>query len=232
MPFKTIAKFGKKKNQVEVPTETEIKIPALMEEKLNLFESVDNVIKNRRSSRSYNKREVDMELILKVLEAGRYAPSAGNYQPWEFIVVRNPEIRKYLVEACYNQNWMLDAPVFIVVCTNSRLAGAIYGERGLKLYGVQGTAAAIENMLLMAESLGLASCWVGTLSEMAVGRLLECPEYVRPCAVITLGYSSFKVKTPPRQDTQEFVHIEKFGNTLLMEKVKREKKPTYMKFKG
>ena len=176
MPFKTIAKFGKKKNQVEVPTETEIKIPALMEEKLNLFESVDNVIKNRRSSRSYNKREVDMELILKVLEAGRYAPSAGNYQPWEFIVVRNPEIRKYLVEACYNQNWMLDAPVFIVVCTNSRLAGAIYGERGLKLYGVQGTAAAIENMLLMAESLGLASCWVGTLSEMAVGRLLECPE--------------------------------------------------------
>jgi len=232
MPFKTIAKFGKKKNQVEVPTETETKIPALMEEKLNLFESVDNVIKNRRSSRSYNKREVDMELILKVLEAGRYAPSAGNYQPWEFIVVRNPEIRKYLVEACYNQNWMLDAPVFIVVCTNSRLAGAIYGERGLKLYGVQGTAAAIENMLLMAESLGLASCWVGTLSEMAVGRLLECPEYVRPCAVITLGYSSFKVKTPPRQDTQEFVHIEKFGNTLLMEKVKREKKPTYMKFKG
>ncbi len=234
MPFKTIAKFGKKKNQVEIPVgiETEIKIPAVIEERLNLSESVSTVIKSRRSTRSYNKKEVDMDLILKVLEAGRYAPSAGNYQPWEFIVVRNPEIKKYLVEACYNQNWMLEAPVFIVVCTNARLAGAIYGERGLKLYGVQGTAAAIENMLLMAESLGLASCWVGTFSEMAVGRLLECPEYVRPCAIITLGYSSFKTNTPPRQKMQEFVHIEKFGNTLLMEKVIREKKPTYMKFRG
>jgi len=223
MPFKSITKFGKRKRKIEIPEEIE-------EEKEP--ESVISIIKNRRSVRKYKKKEVDIELIIKVLESASYAPSTGNYQPWEFIVVRNPEIKKHLVEACYNQKWMLDASVFIVACINSRLAGAVYGERGLRLYGVQSVAAAIENMLLAAESLGLATCWVGAFSEIMVSKILECPDYARPCAVITLGYSDEKPSIPIRQSMEEFVHIGKFGNTLQMEYVKKEKKPTYMKFKG
>ncbi len=221
MPFKTIAKFGKKKKEEITEEIKEEKIP----------ESIISIIKNRRSVRKYNKKEVDMELILKILESASYAPSAGNYQPWEFIVVRNSEIKRYLVEAAYNQKWMLDAPVFIVACTNSRLAGAVYGERGLRLYGIQAVAAAIQNMLLTAEALGLSTCWVGAFSEIMVSRILECPDYVRPCAIITLGYSDEKPSVPLRQPLEEFIHIEKFGNILQMEYVKKEKKPTYMKFR-
>ena len=221
MPFKTITKFGKKKKEEITEEIKKEKIP----------ESIISIIKNRRSVRKYNKKEVDMELILKILESASYAPSAGNYQPWEFIVVRNSEIKKYLVEAAYNQKWMLDAPVFIVACTNSRLAGAVYGERGLRLYGIQAVAAAIQNMLLTAEALGLSTCWVGAFSEIMVSRILECPDYVRPCAIITLGYSDEKPSVPLRQPLEEFIHIEKFGNILQMEYVKKEKKPTYMKFR-
>ena len=225
MPFKKLAKLVKGRDKIlEILDEAE-------KEKIGIPETVFSVIKNRRSVRSYNKKQVDMKLILKVLEAASYAPSVGNYQPWEFIVVRNPEIKKHLVEASYNQKWMLDAPVFIVACTNNKIAGAIYGERGLKLYGVQSVSAAVQNMLLAAESLGLSACWVGAFSEIMVSRILECPEHVRPCAIITLGYSDFKPRAMPRQKIDEFVHIGKFGNTLRMQYVKKEKRPTYMKFK-
>jgi len=63
-----------------------------------------------------------------------------------------------------------------------------------------------------------------------VSRFLECPEYVRPAAIITLGYSDEKPAMPKRQSMEDFVHIGKFGNTLLMQYIRKEKKPTYMKF--
>lgn len=231
MPFKKLARFGRPKKKIKVPDENEINAEAY-EGKTNVFSVVDSVIKGRRSVRKYQNKEVDFELIRQILEAARFAPSAGNYQPWEFIVVRDPEMKKSLVEASYNQKWMLEAPVFIVACINSRLAGAMYGDRGLKLYGTQGISAAIENMLLTAQSLGLATCWVGAFSEIMVARLLECPEYVRPCAIITLGYSyGSHCGVPARQNLEEFVHIGKFGNTLHQEFVNKEKKTTYMKFR-
>jgi nitroreductase len=224
MPFRTITKLGKRRKQIEIPEEIE-------EEKIDISEHLISLIKNRRSVRRYQKKEVNMKLIMKILESARYAPSSGNYQPWEFIVVRHPETKKHLVEACYHQDWMLEAPVFIVACINSRLAGAVYGERGLKLYGIQGVAAAIQNMLLAAESLGLGTCWVGAFSEIMAARILQCPEYVRPCAIITLGYPAEKPSVPARQAIEDFVHIGNFGNTLQMEYLKKEQKPTYMKFR-
>jgi nitroreductase len=225
MPFKTIAKFGKKKDDADIPLEI-YETPRGKD----LYEAITFLIRGRRSVRRYDKKDVSIELIKKILESARYAPSAGNYQPWEFIVVKDPEMKKQIAEAAFNQDWLMNAPALIVVCTNSRLAGAIYGDRGLKLYGVQATAAAIQNILLTAESLGLSSCWVGSFSEIIVARILECPEYVRPCAIISMGYSEFKPFAPPRQNIEEFVHLEKFGNSLLEEQVKKEKNPTYMKF--
>jgi nitroreductase len=230
--FKTLTKFGKPKKRIKVPDESEIDTETPYVSRIDsIFSTVDSVIKGRRSVRKYQNKEIDFELIRKILEAARFAPSAGNYQPWEFIVVRDPEMKKSLVEAASNEKWMLEAPVFIVVCINSRLAGAMYSDRGLKLYGTQGVAAAIENILLSAQSLGLATCWVGAFSEIMVARLLECPEYVRPCAIITLGYSyELRCGVPARQNLEEFVHIGKFGNTLHLEFVKKEKRSSYMKF--
>jgi nitroreductase len=81
----------------------------------------------------------------------------------------------------------------------------------------------------MAQALQLGTCWVGAFAEVVISRVLECPDYVRPCAIITLGYPAEEPKMPPRQSIQEFVHLEKFGNTLLNEFVNEEKKSTYMK---
>jgi len=222
MPFDIIKDFGK--GGINIDYKEDITQP-------EIYEIISSIIKKRRSVRKYLKKEVPDALLEKVFEATRFAPSTGNYQPWEFIVVRNEDTKKDLVAASFDQKWMLEAPVLIVACVNMRLAAAVYGERGARLYGIQSVAAAIENMLLTAESLELATCWVGAFSEVIAARLLECPEYVRPCAIITLGYPAEEPKVPPKQSIQEYVHIEKFGETLLMRSVDKEKKPTYMKFK-
>jgi nitroreductase len=110
---------------------------------------------------------------------------------------------------------MANAPVFIVACINMRLASAIYGERGEKLFGIQAVAAAIENMLLAADALGLGTAWVGSFSEAKISVLAGCPEYVRPAAVITVGWPAEKPPQPILQDIKEIVHLEKFGQTIL-----------------
>lgn len=185
----------------------------------NLFDAIFSVIKNRRSVRSYSASDVSDDLINKILLAASYAPSAGNQQPWEFFVVRNFELRKHLTQAAFNQQWMLQAPVFIVVAINMKIASATYGERGEKLYGTQSTAAAIQNMLLIAESLGLSTCWVGAFNEPRVAILLHCPEHIRPCAIITLGYSEEKPEMPFRQKLEDVVHHESFGKTQRHRKI-------------
>jgi nitroreductase len=85
-------------------------------------------------------------------------------------------------------------------------------------------------MLLEAEALGVSTCWVGTFAEGLVSRILDCPDYVRPCAIITVGYGEFVPKKMPRQSVDEFVHNGMYGNRIREAKVRKEKKPTYMKF--
>lgn len=218
MPFKELAKFAKSKKDVLKD------VPGKQTREL-VCNVILSLIKNRRSIRKYTAEDVPDDIVYKIIEAGSYAPSEGNQQPWEFIVVRDLTTKQHLVSAAYNQNWMLQAPVFIVACINMRLARAMYGTRGEKLYGIQAVAAAIENILLAAESFGLGTCWVGAFSEPGVAIPLECPEYIRPCAIITLGWSAERPKSPPREDLEEFVHLEKFGESILKKKVVKKKSP-------
>lgn len=168
-----------------------------------------SAIRGRRSARKYLDRDVPDEFLERILDAAGYAPSAGGFQPYEFIVVKNNETRKHIAEAC-KQEWMAEAPVHIVVCTNMKIA-SMYGERGAKLYGIQDTALAAGNLMLAAEALGLRTCWVGAFGEAQVSILLQCPDYVRPAAIITVGYSDEKVKEPEKHGIEKFAHREKFG---------------------
>lgn len=152
----------------------------------------------RRSVRDYIEAPVEWDKVGYVLEAGRAAPSSGNLQNWKFIVCSGAEQRKALAEASLNQKWMEKAPIHIVVCSEPKRVEIFYGLRGERLYSVQNCAAAIENMLLAAHSLGLGSCWVGAFDEEMVKRVCSIPDYARPQAIITIGYSSGNEKDPGR----------------------------------
>ncbi|MBN1386643.1 nitroreductase family protein [Candidatus Woesearchaeota archaeon] len=157
------------------------------------------LIKTRRSIRKYQDRMVEWDKIVEVLDAGRYAPSAGNLQNWKFIVVTDEGSRKALAEASMQQYWMEQAPVHIVVCGLSHHAVRFYGIRGDKLYTIQNNAAAAMNMLLMAHALGLGACWVGAFDEDRVKSILNIYEYARPHIIITLGYPDEEVPVPERE---------------------------------
>lgn len=173
---------------------------------MDIFE----VFRARRSIRAYTQEDVSEEDLMRILEAARWAPSAGNIQPWEFIVIRKPEIKRALARAALNQMFIEEAPVVVVVCADEARSGWAYGSRGATLYCIQDTAAAIENMLLAVCALGLGACWVGAFSEEEVRRILNIPRGLRPVAMIPIGHPAEKPSPPRKRALKEIIHYETF----------------------
>lgn len=148
---------------------------------------VMEAIRKRRSVRRYREDPVTDEDVREVLTAGVWAPSAGNAQPWRFLVVRERGLREGLVAAAHGQRFLAEVPVVIVVCADLARARRAYGERGATLYCLQDTAAAIQNMLLAATARGLGTCWVGAFDEGKATEVLALPAGLRPVALIALG---------------------------------------------
>lgn len=171
-------------------------------------------IKTRRSIRKFLDVPVEWEKVTQIVDAARCAPSAGNLQNWNFIVVLNEGKRKSLAEACVHQLWMAKAPVHIIVCADPEKAKRFYGIRGERLYTIQNCGAAVENALLTAHSIGLAACWVGAFDEDMVKRTLGIPEHIRPQAIIPVGYPAEKVPSPIQYQLENLVFLEGWGNRL------------------
>ncbi|MCD6593424.1 nitroreductase family protein [Candidatus Bathyarchaeota archaeon] len=173
---------------------------------MDVFEA----IKTRRSIRAFTEEEVSDEEIEKILDAARWAPSAGNIQPWMFVIVRDPKRKRRLSEAALNQLFIEEAPVVIVVCADQERSGRVYGRRGSDLYCIQDTAAAIQNLLLAAHALGLGACWVGAFNEDAVRHVLNIPAGVRPVAIIPIGRPAVKPRAVFKRSLNEIVRYESF----------------------
>jgi nitroreductase len=172
---------------------------------------VVEAIKGRRSVRAFESgRDVSEKTVEGLIDAARWAPSAGNIQPWEFIVVRGADIKKRLAEAAFDQSFVEEAPVVIVVCADENRSSEGYSTRGRTLYCIQDTAAAIQNIHLAAYSIGLGTCWVGAFKEEEASEILNLPKGTRPVALIPVGYAS-KVPSPRRKrPVGEMVHYEVF----------------------
>jgi nitroreductase len=168
------------------------------------------VLKLRRSTRAFTDEKVSEEDIVKLLEAAILAPSAGNIQPWSFIIVREINTKRRLAEVALNQFFINEAPVVIVVCADPDRSKQRYGRRGVNLFCLQDTAAAIQNMLLAAIDLGLGACWVGAFQEDMVKVILRIPENLRPIAIIPVGRPAEKPNIPYRRPFKEIVHHETF----------------------
>ena len=167
-------------------------------------------IKGRRSIRAFKSQNVPQEVVAELIDVARWAPSAGNIQPWEFIIIRKPEIKKRLVEAALGQAFIEEAPVVIVVCANESRSSQGYGSRGKMLYCLQDTAAAIQNIHLLAYSLGLGSCWIGAFKEEEAREVLKLPQGIRPIAIIPVGYPAEAPPPGNRRPISQIVHYETF----------------------
>ncbi len=196
------------------------------------------VIASRRSTRKFLSDDVDNQKILNILTAASMAPSAGNVQPWSFVVVRNKEAISWLGEvikkthAEYFGNArkvklegeklervsegykrMENAPVYVIVCKNvkERLLEDDY-EAWENKWLEQSVAAAMENFTLAATAEGLATCWLGAplWYEEEIKEMFNIPKEVEIFAISPVGYANGGTVTRNLKDVSEIVHFEKW----------------------
>ncbi len=163
-------------------------------------------ILHRRSIRRYTGKAITGEQIELLLKAAMYAPSAVNKQPWHFIVFRDAETRKQIMEFHKSAAMLAEADVCILVCYDEKLQH----DEG---YGVIDCSAATQNILLAAYAMGLGAVWVGIHPRQnrieAAHKLFQLPEHVKPFSVVSLGYPA-EEKPFPERFNKDRIHYEKW----------------------
>ncbi len=146
-----------------------------------------DVFLSRRSVRRYEQKEIPKDVLEKILEAGRQAPSVANRQPWHFIVLNDPEIKKESSKGLFSR-FIKDSLVTIVGCANKDF---VAGK-----YSIVSTTIALQNMVIAAWAMGVGSCWIGDFDEEKVKKSLGIPERWNVVAFVSFGYPA--EKPPPR----------------------------------
>ena len=153
---------------------------------------VKKAILNRKSMRSFSDKKLSAYLISEIIKYAHLAPSAGNLQARDFIIVDDIDIKKGLSKAALNQEFIVEAPVNIIVCANLD------------------ASAAVEHILLLAVNCGLSACWVGAFNENEVEKILQLPPYIRPVAIIPIGHPKDKAPSTSRIDTKKLTRYNKW----------------------
>ncbi len=145
---------------------------------------VYEAILTRKSVRAFKHTDVPDDVLTRLLEAARHAPSANNFQEWRFVVVRNSEIRKELSQAACRQSFVADAPVVLACCAATVDHVMTCGQLSYPI----DVAIAIDHITLCAAAEGLGTCWIGAFYEEEVKRILQIPPDVRVVAILPIGY--------------------------------------------
>ena len=160
-------------------------------------------IKERRSIRQYSEEPISEDQISQILEAGRWAPSRGNSQPWKFIVLNDEQIRKELAEVIHTGKFIAQAPQGIAIVVNPKISK----------HPEQEGAAAIQNILLAAHALGLGTCWIsvrGTDWAETAAKVLGIPDEEWLISVVSIGYPT-EAPEKPRKGLDEITFTNRYG---------------------
>ncbi len=177
----------------------------------------NEVIKERRSIRSFKPISVENRLIIEILESARLAPSWMNKQCWHFIVVSEKEYIWEIAKTSIINWWLIQAPCIIIACADPHISG----ENNKIPYFAIDTAIAMEHLILSATNCGLGTCWIGSFNEKKIKELLEIPPRIRIIALTPLGYPKEKIgifekcekiflRSAQRKSLKEIVHWEKW----------------------
>ena len=169
---------------------------------------VIDIIRSRRSVREFLDRPVEDELIANILDAGRWAPSGLNNQPWHFVVVRDREITGSLAGCTRYSSIVHSAPLLIAVFLDQDV---MYDHTK----DVQACGAAIQNMLLAAHGMGLGAVWLGEILNQKdeVRDILDTPGSLELMAVVAIGYPAVgSSRSSGRREISGITSKERFGN--------------------
>jgi len=175
---------------------------------------VSEAIQARKSVRSFDSKPVPEDVLTRVLEAGRFAPSAKNYQPWHFVVVKDQKKREVLSEGKYAK-FLKDTPMVIVGCGD---------QEASEKWCVVDCSIALQQMVIAATGEGLGTCWIGSFYEDRVRELLKIPPRYKIVAMLAVGYpkgrfepASKLLGTRNRKKLDEITSFEEFGKGKVTE---------------
>ncbi|MCM8829724.1 MAG: nitroreductase family protein [Candidatus Omnitrophica bacterium] len=173
----------------------------------------EDVIKTRRSIRRYKKKEIPEDILKKILEGARLAPSGNNRQPWYFIVVRDEAKKRKIAEYSYNQTFIADADC-IIVCCGKKYPNP-YEPLKDNCYIVDVTIA-IDHLILTARNYGIGSCWIGAFYPDPIKKLLGIPGDIDVLMIVPLGYPEGGFSEASyRKDINEIIFKEEFNKKFL-----------------
>lgn len=168
---------------------------------------------SRRTCTEFEDRPIDRQELGKILEAGRHAPSPGNVQSWEFVVLEDPEKKEKLSKIAADERVKI-APANIIICSNQEKIEREFGEKGTKLYSIQESSTCIQNMLLEAHNQELGSFWTSSFNEEKLSGLLRLPKPVRPLAIIAIGHPKQLHKPERKYKISELTYLDEYGNRI------------------
>ena len=177
--------------------------------------NVLDAIRTRRSVRSYTTKPIPAEVMERMRQALRLAPSACSIQPWRFILVTDPALRREVAQAASGQKWMADAPVTVVGCGLPEQAYRKMGGYGNSVD--VDVAIAMDPLTLAAVAEGLGTCWIGAFDEAKVKGLLGIPKEVKVVAMAPVGYPSSSDLNHPMEDGRrkpetEIFSLDRYGS--------------------
>lgn len=172
-----------------------------------------DVIEQRRSIRRYKSEPVDREDMMKVVEAGRLAPSWKNGQSWRYVVVSDAGLKQKIGEAVKNNPDVTayqNAPYVIVLCADPSSSGR-HNEQN---YYLVDAGIAMEQSVLSATDLGLGMCWTGIFDESVLKKMLKIPDNIRIVALSPLGVPDQTPNPRPRKSVEEMAFGNYWGKAL------------------
>jgi nitroreductase len=175
-----------------------------------------DVIKSRRSIRTYLDRDIPDEIFHEILEAVRWSPSWANTQIWELVLVKNPIKKAALFETLSPNNpagkAIKQAPLIIAMCAKLKSAGYYKGQAATKLgdWFMFDLGIATQSLCLAAQARGLGTVIVGLFDQDQAAKILNVKEGYELVALIPMGYAAKEVSAPKRRELNEFVHYESF----------------------
>jgi nitroreductase len=171
--------------------------------------NVIEAIRTRRSIRQYKPHPIPDEDLKRILEAARLAPSAGNKQPWKFIVVRDPVTKTQLAESSRNQRWIADADIVIVAIAMDQNDPTVY-----KRWVERDVMTAVEHMVLTAWELGYGTCWIGALKQDYTKELLGIPEAMTVINLLPIGVPDQQPEAKDRKPFEDLFFAERYGTPI------------------
>ena len=172
----------------------------------------ETVVKRRRMCRAYSNRDVPPEKVDRILDLACRYPSAGHTEPQEFIVVRDQWVKEALARAALGQMFVAQAPLVIVVVSDTRRSARRYGERGIHFFSITDGSFAAMLILLAVVNEGLGACFVGSFYDEEVQEVLDLPEAIRPIGIIPIGYCAEGPREFPRRSKAQIIHRDRYGS--------------------